>query len=381
MPIPALIRNLKMQNKICTRCVMDDTDAYLVFDSSGVCQVCRKAEKKLPAYTFTDEQEHGNLERLASIIRQRKNGDYDSILGLSGGVDSSYVALLAKDMGLNPLCVHFDNGWNSDTAVKNIRKIIDVTGFDLYSYVIDWLEFRDLQRAFFKASVLDIEVLTDHAIFAALFQIRKKHGIKTVLSGTNYVTEHGMPPGWLWNKMDLKNIKAIQNRFGEMTIKSFPTMNTLSWLLMRKFKVGGIFEEPLNMVNYRKSLAMERLKSRFDWQYYGGKHYESTFTKFYQAYVLPTKFGIDKRKVHLSALIRINDITREEALNELSEPPYNPKNLQEDKRFVLKKLGFSETEFNAIMSKAPVPHDFYPSDATYIKPLVKIAKLFVSKID
>jgi N-acetyl sugar amidotransferase len=370
-----------MDYKTCTRCVMDDTDADLVFDSNGVCHVCREAEKRLPSYTFTDEQERSNLERLASIIRKRKSGDYDSILGLSGGVDSSYVALLAMDMGLTPLCVHFDNGWNSDTAVKNIRKIIDVTGFDLYTYVIDWPEFRDLQRSFFKASVLDIEVLTDHAIFAALFKIRKKHGIKTVLSGTNYATEHGMPPSWLWNKMDLRNIKAIQKSFGEITIKSFPTMNTLSWLLMRKLKIGGIFEEPLNMVNYRKSLAMERLKSRFDWQYYGGKHYESTFTKFYQAYVLPTKFGIDKRKVHLSALIRNNEITREEALNELSEPSYNQKELQEDKRFILKKLGFSETEFEKIMSESPVPHDFYPSDAAYINPLVRLAKLFMSKIN
>lgn len=370
-----------MEHQICTRCVMDDTDPDLLFDSSGVCHVCVEAERKLPLYSFTEEMERSNLEQLASKIQQRKNGDYDSILGLSGGVDSSYVALLAKDIGLNPLCVHFDNGWNSDTAVKNIRKIIDVTGFDLYTYVIDWPEFRDLQRAFFKASVLDIEVLTDHAIFAALFKIRKKHGIKTVLSGTNYTTEHGMPPSWLWNKMDVRNIKAIQRRFGDMTIKSFPTMNTLSWLLMRKLQIGGIFEEPLNVVNYRKSEAMDRLKSRFDWQYYGGKHYESTFTKFYQAYVLPTKFGIDKRKVHLSALIRNGEIAREEAVKELAEPLYKPKELHEDKRFILKKLGFSEAEFDAIMSEAPVPHDFYPSDATYIRPLVKFAKMYMSKIN
>lgn len=369
-----------MEHRLCKNCVMDDTNPDIQLDEFGVCQACREAELKLPKFTFTEEQERINLQALKAKIEKQKSGEYDSILGLSGGVDSSYIALLAMDMGLNPLCVHFDNGWNSDTAIKNIRKIIDVTGFDLYTYVIDWPEFRDLQRSFFKAGVLDIEVLTDHAIFAALFKLRRKHGIKTVLSGTNYSTEHGMPPSWLWNKMDLRNIKAIQKRFGEMSIKSFPTMNTISWLLIRKLQIGGVFEEPLNMINYRKSSAMERLKERFDWRYYGGKHYESTFTKFYQAYVLPTKFGIDKRKVHLSALVRNGEITRQEALSELAEPLYKPGELQEDKRFILKKLGFSEAEFDKIMSETPIPHDFYPSDAVYIRPLIRFAKLFMSKI-
>jgi N-acetyl sugar amidotransferase len=360
---------------------MDDFNLDLNFDSNGVCKFCREAEKKLPNYYFSKEEEQENLKRLASVVSMRKQGEYDSILGLSGGVDSSYVALLAMDMGLNPLCVHFDNGWNSNIAVNNIRKIIDVTGFDLHTYVIDWPEFRDLQRAFFKAHVLDIEVITDHAIFATLFKIRKQYGIKTVLSGTNYITEHGMPSSWSWNKMDLRNIKAIQRRFGEMNIKSFPTMNTLSWLLMRKIKIGGVFEEPLNAINFNKSLAMEQLKIRFNWEYYGGKHYESVFTKFYQAYVLPLKFGIDKRKVHLSALIRNKEITRDAAIDELSMPLYDILGLQNDKRFVLKKLGFADAEFDALMTHPPVAHDFYPSDAIYIKPLVKFASLFMSKLN
>lgn len=368
-------------NQICTKCVMDEKKVDLDFDADGVCKYCREAERILPKYTFTKEQEQNNLDQLASRVRSRRNGEYDSILGLSGGVDSSYVALLAMEMGLNPLCVHFDNGWNSNVAVKNIRKIIDVTGFDLYTYVIDWPEFRDLQRAFFKAHVIDIEMVTDHAIFAALFKIRKQHGIKTVLSGTNYATEHGMPLDWSWNKMDLRNIKAIQRKFGSMSIKSFPTMNTLAWLLMRKFKIGGIFEEPLNLINFNKSIAMDKLRDRFGWEYYGGKHYESTFTKFYQAYVLPEKFGIDKRKVHLSALIRNREISRDDAINELSQTLYEPNDLQVDKRFVLKKLGFTDEEFNTLMSHQPVAHDFYPSDAVYIRPLVKFSRLFMSKLN
>lgn len=359
---------------------MDKGVNGIVFDSTGVCQVCIEVDQKLLKHNYTSEEEILNLKKLSSNIKQRKQGVYDSILGLSGGVDSSYVALLAKEMKLNPLCVHFDNGWNSETAVKNIRNIIDITGFDLYTYVIDWPEFRDLQRSFIKSNVLDIEMLTDHAIFSVLFKIRKKYGISTVLSGTNYATEHGMPKDWYWNKMDARNIKAIHSRFGEMKMKSFPTMNTLKWLLIRKLKIGGIYEEPLNLIKYSKNKAMADLKESFNWEYYGGKHYESTFTKFYQAYYLPVKFGIDKRKVHLSALIRNGEITREYAIKELSEPLYNPKELAEDKRFVLKKLGFSFEEFNQIMSAQPVQHDQYPTDTKYIKPLIKIGKKLMREI-
>jgi N-acetyl sugar amidotransferase len=366
--------------QMCMRCIIDNTNPDLDLDDKGVCAACREAEIKIGSFSFSKVDESENLQEIAARIKSQKRGQYDSILGLSGGVDSSYVAYLAMEMGLSPLCVHFDNGWNSDIAVKNIRRIVDVTGFDLKTYVIDWPEFRDLQRAFFKAGVIDIELLTDHAIFASLFRIRREFKIKTVLSGTNYSTEHGMPPSWLWNKMDLRNIRAIQKRFGDMRIKTFPTMNTISWLLMRKFGIGGVFEEPLNFVNYRKSEAMEQIKSRFGWEYYGGKHYESKFTKFYQAYVLPEKFGIDKRRVHLSALIRNGEMSREEALEELKIPLYDPKEFLEDKRFVLKKLGFSEVDFDALMAKEPVPHDFYPSDSVYIKPMVRIAKKFMTKI-
>ena len=363
-----------MNQILCSRCVLDSSVQGITFDESGVCNYCLDAETNIARYRFTREDEAANLREMAVSIKKRKNGTYDSILGLSGGVDSSYVAHLAMEMGLNPLCVHFDNGWNSDIAVKNIRKIIDVTGFDLYTYVIDWPEFRDLQRAFLKASVIDIEMLTDHAIFASLFKLRKKHGIKTVLSGTNYVTEHGMPESWLWNKMDLRNIKAIQARFGDMRIQSFPTMNTFFWLLMRRFSLGGIYEEPLNVINYKKYEAMEVLKDKFEWEYYGGKHYESVFTKFYQAYILPVKFGIDKRKVHFSDLIRSGELKREQAVIDLGDALYDPEELRRDRTFVLKKLGFTNDEFDSIMGQPPLPHDFYPTDRTYIVPLVRMAK-------
>ena len=307
-----------MSDQTCTLCIMDSSCGNISFDEAGICNYCRDAQSRLPHYKFSDIEVENNLEQLKGRIRKRKTGEYDVIVGLSGGVDSSYVAYLANKLDLNALCVHFDNGWNSDVAVKNIRNIIDRTGYDLCTYVIDWSEFRDLQRAFLKASVIDIEMLSDHAIFASLYKIRKEHNIQTVLSGTNYNTEHGMPKEWVWPKMDLKNIKYIQKQFGAKSLKSFPTMSSFFWLLMRRFGVGGVYEEPLNLINYSKMHAMHELEKEFDWKYYGGKHYESVFTKFYQAYILPEKFGVDKRKVHLSCLIRNNEMTREEALEEMN---------------------------------------------------------------
>lgn len=359
---------------MCTNCVMDTSDPDLCFSQQGVCSICKDTLPLLANFKFSPREEAQNLNGLSIAIKRRSSGKYDSILGLSGGVDSSYVAFLAHKMNLNPLCVHFDNGWNSEIAVKNIRKIIDKTGFDLTTYVIDWPEFRDLQRAFFKAGVIDIEMLTDHAIFASLFKIRRQHRISTVLSGTNFATEHGMPNAWLWHKTDWRNIRAIHKRHGSRPLRTFPRMSTLHWLLMKEFNFGGHFEEPLNNVSYFKQSAMATLRDYFDWQYYGGKHYESVFTKFYQAYVLPEKFGVDKRKAHLSALIRNGELSRDDALQELAQPLYEPAELRRDTDFVLKKLGFEAEEFESLISAEPVPHREYPSDRWLVDPLIKIGK-------
>jgi N-acetyl sugar amidotransferase len=354
---------------------MDNSDPDLRLDSDFVCNWCRDFDKKYQKFQFTELQEKENLGYLASKLKRNRRGEYDSIIGLSGGVDSSYVAHLARVMGLNPLCVHFDNGWNSDIAVKNIRNIIDVSGFDLITYVIDWPEFRDLQRAFIKAGVIDIEMVTDHAIFASLFKLMRQHGIKTVLSGTNFSTEHGMPSKWLWNKMDLTNIKSIHKMYGENKLESFPTTNTLKWFMMKYFRLGGNFVEPLNMISYRKDVAIEKITDVFGWVNYGGKHWESRFTKFYQAYVLPKKFKVDKRKSHLSALVRNGEISRECALDEIARPVYSNIDLKIDKAFVLKKLGFSELEFDSIMMSPPKSHDDYLSDNIYIEPLIKMGRV------
>lgn len=337
----------------------------LTFDDEGVCRFCREYEPVLASLRITKEEEHRRLGEISREIRGRgRNLEYDSILGLSGGVDSSYVAVLAKRMGLRPLVVHFDNGWNSELAVENIRLLVEALGFDLHTYVIDWPEFKDLQRSFFRASVVDIEMLTDHAIIASMVQLARQFKIRHVLSGVNFATESGMPREWLWFKQDLRNIRAIQRRFGTRKIRSFPTCGNWRWRFITA--TGRLrFVEPLNNIHYRKSDARRLLETDFGWRYYGGKHYESVFTKFYQAYVLPVKFGIDKRRSHLSSLIRNGELTREEALAELDTPAYDPEELRIERQYVLKKLDFSETEFEEIMNAPVRSHADYPSDADY----------------
>lgn len=358
---------MKKVYQICTHCVIDTSDPDIKFDEKGVCNYCLEAEKELPKYRFNSEEEKQNLDRIANQIKREAKGKYQAIIGLSGGVDSSYVTHLAKQMGLNPLIVHFDNGWNSEKSVSNIKKIVDKCDFDLETYVISWPEFRDLQRSFFKAGVVDIEILSDHAIMATMFKLRRKHNIKFVLSGSNYVTEHGMPLRWLWRKQDLTNIKAIQKQFGTKPLKEFPTLSSIEFQFIKMFGWGGVYIELLNHVNYSKSKALDVLIKEYGWEYYGGKHFESTFTKFYQAYVLPAKFGYDKRRVHLSALIRNNELSRDEALKELENPPYNPVELKTDKTYVLKKLGFTEDEFDRMMKEKPKEHLDYPSDEWVFK--------------
>ena len=353
--------------KRCTRCVIDTTDPDIRFNENGVCNYCLEADRELPKYRYTPEQEKKNLEQLAAQIKKEAKGKYQAIIGLSGGVDSSYVTHLAKTLEINPLIVHFDNGWNSEKSVSNIKKIVDKCGFDLETYVINWPEFKDLQRSFFKAGVVDIEILSDHAIMATMFKLRRKHNIKFVLSGSNYVTEHGMPLRWLWRKQDLTNIKAIQKQFGTKALKEFPTLSSIEFQMIRMFGWGAVYIELLNHINYSKTRALEVLINEYGWEYYGGKHFESTFTKFYQAYVLPEKFGYDKRKVHLSALIRNKEITRDEAVRDLEKPPYDSNELKIDKEYVLKKLGFSEAEFDRMMKEKPKEHLDYPSDEWVFK--------------
>jgi N-acetyl sugar amidotransferase len=365
--------------QICTRCVIDTSDPGVTFNVQGLCNFCIEHEFLKSKYTFTEKQENKNLLSMGKMIKNsKKSNTYDCIIGLSGGVDSSYVALLAKKLGLNPLCVHFDNGWNTELSVSNIRKIVEYCNFELYTYVINWEEFRDLQRSFIKADVVDLEMLSDHAIFAALFAIRKKFRIKIVLSGTNFNTEYGLPDSWIWSKMDFRNIKDIHKKYGEVKLKTYPKMNNLKWSLIRQFGFGGTFLEPLNMINYKKNIAMNAL-SDIGWQYYGGKHFESIITKFYQGYILPVKFGIDKRRCHHSSLIRNMEMSRSAALEDLKLPALNDETIQSEKKYICKKLGFSIDEFDEIMRRPEKKHYEYKTDMHYMNIIKKIAKLVLKR--
>lgn len=352
---------------------MDTSDPDIQF-RNGVCNHCRDAEILLTRIKLSPEESEKELQQLADHMRAHASGRrYDAVVGISGGVDSSYVAWLAHKLKLRVLAVHFDNGWNAEIATANIHAVIRSCGYNLETYVIDWPEFRDLQRAFIQAGVVDIEMITDHAIMAAMFDLAKRHNVPYVISGTNIATEFGMPRAWVWNKQDWTNIKAIHRKFGSRKLKSFPHMGLLK-TIWRKYLTSNLqFVEILDIANFRKDAAMATLTQNTGWRYYGGKHYESIFTKFYQAHILPQKFGIDKRKVHLSALIRNKEITREQALAELEKPLYEPEQLRRDKAFVLKKLGFSESEFEKIMTSPPVAHDTYSSDRRWREAIKSVA--------
>jgi N-acetyl sugar amidotransferase len=355
---------------VCTRCVMDNSDPDITFDANGVCSHCRRAGELLPTVRWSPEDSERALAEVAAKVRKRAAGrEYDSVIGLSGGVDSSFAALLAHRIGLHPLAVHFDNGWNSELAVENIQRVVEGCGFDLQTYVIDWREFRDLQRAFLLASVVDIELLTDHAIVAATINIAREQRIRYLLSGYNVATEHGLPLAWTWHKYDWTNIKAIHAAYGSVELRTFPHVSALRWGMQA---IGRGLEKVqlLNLVNYRRDEAAATLKRELGWREYGGKHHESAFTKFYQGAILPRKFGIDKRRAHLSDRIRNEELTRDDALAEVAHPPYGPDELRVESEYVRKKLGFDEAEWEAIMASPPRSHREFASDRRLTDPAV-----------
>jgi len=366
----------------CVRCVMDTVgDDQITFNDQGICKYCQHYYEflapQIPKPTLAKAILSGKIEE---IKKEGAGKRYDSILGLSGGVDSSYLAYLADSLGLRPLCIHFDNGWNSELAVQNIQHIVNKLGFDLETFVIDWREFRDLQRSYFKAGVIDIEALTDHAIFASIYHCAFRLGIKYILSGSNLVTEGILPRNWIHNKTDYINILDIQKKYGTLSLSSYPFIDKK---IKNKIKNGGVQTvELLNWVQYNKMEAIETLKREFDWQDYGGKHHESVFTKFYQSYILPTKFKVDKRKAHLSTLICSGQVTREEAIRELEKPLYQTEALRQDKDYVLKKLGFTEEEFEEIMQESPVPHEAFNIEGSFFEyyPLLKLLRPLWKKI-
>lgn len=348
--------------RVCTRTVMDNSDPDIRFDADGVSNWWHDFHAARATQPNGEERVALLQQTLEEIKAAGRGKAYDCILGLSGGVDSSYLAWKAKEWGLRPLVVHFDNGWNDELAVANIEAIVRKLDYRLQTFVMHWPEFRDLQKAYFKASVLDLDVPTDHMIFGALYRIAREHDVKCILSGNNFATEWLLPRAWHFMKGDDVNLRAIHDRFAEMPMKQLPLLTGWRRLYYDKVRQIGMVQG-LELIDYRKTDAKAFLMKEFGWQDYGGKHYESVFTRFYQGYFLPTKYGVDKRKAHLSNLILNGEITREQAIAELNAPTYEPERQAADKRYVAKKLGWSDAEFEAILALPPVPHEHYGTNA------------------
>jgi len=355
----------------CNRCVMDTSDPEITFDENGYCIHCINYFENLSKLTYQGKTSDKQLAEIVQKIKASgKNKKYDCIIGVSGGIDSSYVAYLTKKLGLKPLAVHLDNGWNSELAVNNIEKILNQLGIDLYTYVLDWEEFKDLQLSFLKASTPEIETPTDMAIPAVLHKLAAKHNVKYIISGGNYATEGILPKSWHYDRKDDKFLKAIQKQFGTKKLSTFPTFGFIKEIYYKFFK-GIRFVYILNYTPFSKKDAMELLEKELNWKYYGGKHYESSYTKLVQSYILPEKFNIDYRRSTFSTQICAGEILRDEAVDGLKEKPYVNINIEEETAYLCKKLEISIEEFNSIMSSPPKSYKDYPNDQRLLEFLYK----------
>ena len=357
--------------QICTRCLMDTSDPQIQFDEKGLCNHCRFYDERIKQNVFTGEDGKKRLSLLVEKVKKNGKGkEYDCILGLSGGNDSTYVAYLAKQLGLRPYLVSLDNGYDPEITKRNVQRIAKYLNTELHVYTIDPEEFRDLQIAFLKSGVVNLEVLTDHAIIAMLYRTAAKLGTKYVLSGTNLVTEGILPVSWGYDSKDLVNILDIYKKHGSgRKLKTVPKLSIARFMYYYYFRQIE-FVSPLNYVSYIKKDAKELFAREFGYEDYGAKHCESIFTKFYQFHILPRRLHVDKRRAHLSCLVCSGQMTREEALKELEKPPYAKEELESDKRFVLNRLGLTEEEFESLISR-PVRSNFeYRTDRAIMRILL-----------
>jgi N-acetyl sugar amidotransferase len=345
----------------CNRCLMDTSDPWITFDDEGVCNHCREYDAHMARAGDADERKAKLDAMVAHLKRQGKGKPYDCIMGLSGGVDSSYLAWLAVEkLGLRPLVVHVDAGWNSELAVNNIQNIVQRLGLDLHTLVIDWEEIRDLQRAYFLSGIANLDVPQDHAFIASLMREARKYGIRDILNGGNMQTESILPNAWGYDASDPTSIKGIQARFGTVRLRRYPMQTNWERLVVNPFVRRMRTHRPLEYIDYNKDEAKDLLKTELGWRDYGGKHYESVFTKFFQAHYLPTKFGYDKRLAHLSSLIVSRQITKQEARAEMQKPLYDPTELEEDRIYWVKKLGLTMEDYKRVMAERPSSYTDFP---------------------
>ncbi|MBU4277679.1 MAG: N-acetyl sugar amidotransferase [Proteobacteria bacterium] len=355
--------------QICSRCIMDTTEPEIVFDENGVCNHCTNHLERIKNELHSGEKGRRELERIAGVIKEEgKNKKYDCIIGVSGGVDSTMVAYHVKELGLRPLAVHLDNSWDSELAVSNIEKTLNVLGIDLYTKVLDWGEFKNLQMSFLLASVPNAEIPTDHAIISLLYHTAAQEGVRYIIHGGNVASEGIMPSSWMHYNQDLRLLKGIHRRYGSVRLKNFPKMSLLRWgyhLVIKGVKYFPI----LNYVDYDKEQARNILTEKLSWRPYGAKHYESIYTRFFQSYFLPEKFNIDKRKAHFSSLICSGQMTREQALAEMAKEAYPEDMMKRDKAYVIKKFAITEDKFDEIMKLPIKQHTDYPSNIFFYNKL------------
>jgi N-acetyl sugar amidotransferase len=333
-----------MNKKVCSRCVMDTSDSQIKFDESGVCDHCRTFDRDIYPNWDTSEAGWEKINNIAKRIKAAGRGkEFDCIIGMSGGIDSSYLVYLAKEkLGLRPLVFHVDAGWNSQQAVNNIEQITERLGLDLYTEVIDWEEMKDLQLSFFKSGVPHIDIPQDHAFFATMYKFANKHGIKHILTGGNYSTECIRNPlEWMYFQSDSKQIKDIHKKFGKNKLVKFPLTNILWHKVYLPYIKGIKVYRPLDYMVYNKEEATQLLVEKYAYQRYAQKHFESRFTRFYESYWLPEKFGFDTRKVQFSSLILTGQMTRDEAIEMLKSPAYDPDNINQDFEYIANKLGIT----------------------------------------
>lgn len=347
----------KIVYKTCSRCVMDETDANIRFDEHGVCNHCHKFDEVQSLQLFTGVDGNTRLQSIIDKIKKEGAGkEYDCIIGLSGGVDSSYLAVKIKDFGLRPLVVHVDAGWNSELAVSNIEKIIKYCGYDLHTHVMNWEEMRDLQLSYMKAAVANQDVPQDHAFFSSMYHFAVKNDIKYILSGGNLATEAVFPDSWHGSAMDAINLKDIHKTYGSKPLRDYKTISFFEYYFWYPFAKGMRTVRPLNFMDYNKRDAEKYLQETVGYRSYARKHGESIFTKLFQNYYLPTKFGYDKRKLHYSSMILSGQMSRDEAVAKLAEPLYAADELENDIDYFCKKMRVNRQQFDELM-QAPI-HDY-----------------------
>jgi N-acetyl sugar amidotransferase len=352
--------------RICTRCILDSTVEDIWFDESGVCKYCHIHDEMEMSHPLGAILQHDLDRKIRHIKLNGKNRKYDCIVGVSGGRDSSYTLLTAVKLGLRPLAVHFDNGWNSDISVQNIKKACEILNVDLHTIVADWEEFKDLQIAFLRSSTPDADVPTDYAIYSVLYHVADKENIRYILNGHSFRTEGTSPISWTY--MDPLYVRSVHKRFGKIkNFRSFPHMTFARlqyYIWIKRIREIRLME----FIDYRKKEVDNILTKELGWQYYGGHHHENLYTRFFQSYYLPKKFNIDKRKTELSALVRSGQISRNEALKEISQSEYEHEN--KTVSYAINKLSLSQQEFDEIMNLPVRSHNDYP---TYL-PLIRMLR-------